>query len=174
MGRLLGPHARHPALGVGPNHFPLAAPEFGYPEMHAHSLWLQVGAELGFPGLGFLIAFYGITMWRLRQMIHEAQNVDPWFAHSGRMVIAALVGFAVSGCFVSLVGLELPYYIVLIGAGALRLSTWRPLPPKRSATARTRGKKPSLWCFDGGDSREHVTRSRRNTFRRNRFTLVAV
>jgi hypothetical protein len=37
------------------------------------------------------------------------------------MVLAAITGFAVSAQFVSLPGLETPYYIVLLGAGALKL-----------------------------------------------------
>jgi hypothetical protein len=41
------------------------------------------------------------------------------------MVIASITGFAVSAQFVSLVGLEAPYYVVLMGAGALKLS-WMP------------------------------------------------
>jgi hypothetical protein len=39
------------------------------------------------------------------------------------MVIASLAGFAVAAQFVSLEGLEVPYYIVLIGAGALKLAS---------------------------------------------------
>jgi hypothetical protein len=39
------------------------------------------------------------------------------------MVIAALVGFSVAAQFVSLVGLESPYYVVLLGAGALKLTS---------------------------------------------------
>jgi hypothetical protein len=41
------------------------------------------------------------------------------------MVIAALSGFAVAVQFVSAEGLELPYYVVLIGAGVLKLSSPR-------------------------------------------------
>jgi hypothetical protein len=43
------------------------------------------------------------------------------------MVIASLCGFAVAAQFVSLDFLEPPYYIALLGAGVLKLST-RSLP----------------------------------------------
>ena len=48
---------------------------------------------------------------------------DPWFRDVARMVIASLTGFAVSAQFVSLVGLEAPYYVALLGAGALKLAS---------------------------------------------------
>jgi hypothetical protein len=45
------------------------------------------------------------------------------------MVVAALAGFAVSVQFVSAEGLELPYYIALVGAGVLRLVSLRSAEP---------------------------------------------
>jgi probable O-glycosylation ligase (exosortase A-associated) len=90
----------------------------------AHSLWLQIGAELGIVGLGLLIAFYGgccIRLWRLTRT--DSPVPDPWFRHLARLVIASLVGFAVAVQFVSLDLLEHPYYITLIGAGLLKLSS---------------------------------------------------
>ncbi len=39
------------------------------------------------------------------------------------MVCASLVGFSVSAQFVSLEGLELPYYITIVGLGSLKLAT---------------------------------------------------
>jgi len=113
---------KHPVTGVGPRHWPLIAPQYGWPlGKEAHSLWLQTGAELGFPGLGFLLAFYGFAVWRLLRLLRRRDAPDPWFVDSARMVVAAIAGFAVSVSFVSLVGLELPYYIVLLGAGGLKL-----------------------------------------------------
>ena len=45
----------------------------------------------------------------------------PELANACRMVIAALVGFMVAAQFVSLAGLEIPYYVTLVGAGYLKL-----------------------------------------------------
>lgn len=111
----------HPLFGIGPNNFPVLAQKVGYTAgKQAHSLWMQVGAELGIPGLGFLLAFYLITMVRLWQLAKIADPIAPDVANSCRMVIAALTGFMVAAQFVSLAGLELPYYVTLVGAGYLK------------------------------------------------------
>src|SRR5262249_40799608 len=110
-------------VGVGPDGFGLVVEEYGFPKGKlAHSLWLQVGAEVGFVGLGLLALFYGLCIVRLLPLTRATRPVpDPWFRVAARMVIAALVGFAVSAQFVSLKGLEVPYYVVLIGAAVLKL-----------------------------------------------------
>lgn len=116
--------AQRPLLGIGPDQFPLVATQFGLPfGKEAHTLWLQVGAELGVPGLGFLLAFYGICIVQLWRLLGRTANIDPSLADAARMVIASLVGFSVSAQFVSLEGLELPYYVAIIGAGAIKLSS---------------------------------------------------
>jgi putative inorganic carbon (hco3(-)) transporter len=121
----------HPVLGVGPEHFGLVVHEYGWPAgKEAHTLWLQTGAELGFPGLFFLLALYGACIVRLLPLARgRGESHDPWSGHAARMVIAALVGFAVSAQFVTVEGLELPYYIALVGAGVLKLAT-SPSSPK--------------------------------------------
>src|SRR5439155_23709988 len=107
---------------VGPDHWRLIAPQYGWStHKAAHSLWLGIGAEMGFVGLSLLLAFYGLCVWGAWQMLRSDHDVNSWFAGSGRMVIASLSGFAASACFVSLEGLELPYFIVLLGAGAMKL-----------------------------------------------------
>ena len=113
----------NPIVGIGPNHYPAAASQRFGRGGEAHSLWLQTGAELGVPGVGFLAAFYGTTVWCLWRLLRERAMADPWFADTARMVIAALTGFAVSVSFVSLEGLEIPYYVVLVGAGTLKLAS---------------------------------------------------
>jgi putative inorganic carbon (hco3(-)) transporter len=138
-----------PLLGVGPHNFPLYAQQFGYTRgKEAHSLWLQLGAEIGVPGLGFLLAFYLIAMWRLRLLAKQFDTIAPDIADNCRMVIAALVGFMVSAQFVTLTGLEISYYVCLIGAGYLKLGdtllaeaaqfslvSYQPVPPPLGAFA---------------------------------------
>lgn len=112
-----------PVLGVGPDHFlPLSVSFWtsGNP-VEAHNLWLQIGAEMGIPGLAFLALFYLVCMARLWPLTRDRYPVDPWLPDAARMVIAALIGFAVSASFVSLEGLEMPYYTVLVGAGILKV-----------------------------------------------------
>jgi probable O-glycosylation ligase (exosortase A-associated) len=115
---------KHPLFGLGPRHWPLEAASYGWkPGKEVHSLWMQLGAEIGFVGLGFLCAFYGLTvlrLWRLAR--NKVPAPDPWISYLAQGVIASLFGFAVSAQFVSLYGLEVPFYITLIGAGALKLS----------------------------------------------------
>jgi O-antigen ligase len=115
---------KHP-LGVGPDHWPLVAPEYGLGlGRAAHSTWLQVGAELGFPGLAALLLFYGLCIARLWPLTRERSAVaDPWLRHFARMVIASLAGFLCAAQFVTFYGVELPYYIALVGAGVLKLAS---------------------------------------------------
>jgi O-antigen ligase len=112
----------NPLLGVGPDHWPLIAARYGWPAgKEAHSLWLQIGAEMGFPGIALLLFFYGSCAWGAWQLLQLDHNFSSWFAGSARVVIASLAGFSVAACFVSLEGLEFPYYVVLLGAGAMKL-----------------------------------------------------
>jgi putative inorganic carbon (hco3(-)) transporter len=122
---------RHP-LGVGPDHYPLVAPEYGLPKMEAHTTWLQIGAEMGIQGLGCLMLFYGSCLVRLWPIAIERGGVlDPWMRHLARMVIASLVGFIVSAQFVTVEGVELPYYITMIGGGVLKLASSPAAVPAR-------------------------------------------
>ncbi len=112
----LGVMSNNPLLGVGPHHFPIYAQQYGYTRgKEAHSLWLQLGAEIGVPGLALLLAFYLIAMWRLWRLARQLDDLAPGVADSCRMVIASLVGFMVSAQFVTLTGLEVPYYVCLVG-----------------------------------------------------------
>jgi probable O-glycosylation ligase (exosortase A-associated) len=151
----------HEPMGLGPDQFPLVVDRYGYPRgKEAHSLWLQLGAELGIPGLLFLALYYGLCIYRLWPLTRESHPVnDPWERHFARMVIASLVGFAVAAQFVSLKLLESPYYVALIGAGVLKLTSM-PRPalqaepgPDPSAAAGPEpnpfgfypGRGPSVW-----------------------------
>jgi putative inorganic carbon (hco3(-)) transporter len=116
---------KRPVFGVGPDHWPLVVAEYGWPAgKEAHTLWLQIGAELGIPGLACLASFYGLCVVRLWPLTGERAAVtDPWFHDAARMVTASLIGFVVSAQFVSLEGLEVPYYVTLVGVGVLKLNS---------------------------------------------------
>ncbi len=94
------------------------AEDYGFEKgKEGHSLWLQTGAELGIPGFVSLLAFYLIVIIRLWPYHSENSVVpDPFYRDIARMVIAALIGFAASAQFVSITFLEIPYYVVLLGA----------------------------------------------------------
>ncbi len=126
--------AESPLFGKGPNHFPLfvhlydvkGTAGMGYKQgKEAHTLWLQIAAELGIPGVMFLFLYYVLTvkgLYRYSRLDRtDSQGLTP--GATARMVIAALVGFIVSAQFVSLEGLEIPYYIAIVGLGSLKLAT---------------------------------------------------
>jgi probable O-glycosylation ligase (exosortase A-associated) len=111
---------RHPVFGVGPWHWPRIAPEFGWPEgKQAHSFWMQLGAECGIPTLLFLVLFYAVTAGRSWSMARRSRGTE--YEAYGLYVVSGLTGFIVSAQFVSMEGLEVPYYIALVGVAALKL-----------------------------------------------------
>ena len=112
---------KHPILGCGQDRWGLVAPDYGYPPgKEAHSLWAQTAAELGVPGISLLAGFYLATIWSMWRL--SRRETDPDWQAVGRMVILGLVGFMVSASFVTVEGLEIPYYTALAGAAALKLS----------------------------------------------------
>jgi len=114
-----------PLFGVGPDHFPhYAKTRFGWSaEKEAHSIWFQTGAELGFIGVGLLAGFYLSCMAYLFPLTRDRyMTSEPRLRDVARMVIASLFGFMVASQFVSLEGLELPYYVALIGAATLKVA----------------------------------------------------
>jgi O-antigen ligase len=122
----------HPLFGVGPDQWPFVAPQYGWSlGKEAHSLWFQTGAEVGFVGVLLLLVFYGTCVRRLWGLAREKgsnknDTMDPWLRDVARMVVASVLGFMIAAQFVTVEGLEIPYYVVLIGAGALKLLS----PPK--------------------------------------------
>jgi O-antigen ligase len=143
-GNCLDTMGREPMFGEGPDHFPLVVHRYGWQRgKEAHTLWLQLGAELGVPALAFLLLFYGLTIRRLWKLARGKIAVpDPWLKPAACMSIAALIGFAVSAQFVSLKTLELPYYVALLGMGTLKLAT---LLPNQTA----HGEEPREWTVPG-------------------------
>ncbi|MBX9789748.1 MAG: O-antigen ligase family protein [Pirellulales bacterium] len=135
----------HPLFGVGPDHWMQTSAKYSEGKrMEAHSLWFQTGAELGFIGGGLLVAFYAVAIVNLWPIARSWRSQGTWSESGLRYlaggVIAGLMGFCVSGSFVTLEGLEIPYYTVLLGAGIIKLAgrtadqpTWRP-----AATVGTR------------------------------------
>jgi O-antigen ligase len=111
-----------PLVGVGPAHFPRVSFRFGWTKgKQAHSTWMQLGAETGIPTLMALLGFFtyaalcGLRLaWRYRQ--HEI-GVYGLYTFSG------LVGYMIAAQFVSIEGLEVPFYVALVTATALKLQS---------------------------------------------------
>jgi putative inorganic carbon (hco3(-)) transporter len=145
----------HPILGIGPDHWTVTGnQEFNgqialfSKKKEAHTLWLQIGAELGLPGLLTLMSFYFICvgrLWPLTRRVGTGSNpqhdtaaeIDQFCGYGACMVIVPICGFMVAAQFISLEFLEVPYYITLVGAGILKLSS-APLSSLREPIGRTR------------------------------------
>ena len=113
----------HPLLGVGLENWPLVAPRFGWPDgKEAHSLWVQTAAEVGIPGVTFLVLFYLITIKKLWPIARgRAPGIDRSTAMFATGIVLSIVGFGVSSQFVSLRGLEPPFYLAMIGAVLIKI-----------------------------------------------------
>lgn len=143
---------QHPIMGIGPDRFTEIG-HFYHPYevgKEAHSLWLTTSAELGLPGVLFLLTFYLGTMIQLVvQLRMDKGNVldDPFERYIPQMVIASLAGFIVAAQFVSLERLEIPFYVTLLGVGALKVHAMHAFTKKT-------GKKLILVPTTGAMARE--------------------
>lgn len=114
-----------PVFGVGPANWRVVASSFGWSEgKSAHSVWMETAAEEGVPGALALLLFFGFSAVRLwpiaRSRLTEANRYQVAVA-SG--VILSVAGFATAGQFVSVPGLEVPYYVAMVGVAMLRSTT---------------------------------------------------
>jgi len=145
--RGLGYMAEHPVLGVGVRNFqvaegtisPLAKRQergIGVRWGAAHNTFIQVGAELGVPGLLFFIGLIASAFTALRRVAHHALGADPSVIDVSRLaqsLMAALIGFVVGSIFLSLAHTDMLYTLAAL-AVALRKVTraddalGRPLP----------------------------------------------
>lgn len=113
----------NPLLGVGPNHFGVHAEELGFKKgKEAHTTWLQLAVELGVPGVAFLLLYFTLPIVCLWPLTRKSTPLpDPFLRDIARMVIASTIGYVFTAQFVTLPGVEAPYFIVLLGAGALKI-----------------------------------------------------
>jgi probable O-glycosylation ligase (exosortase A-associated) len=120
--------AEHPLFGVGPANFHVVAASLGWTAgKEAHSTWMQQMAETGFPGVLILFSFFAVAvvkLWPIARARPSPENRPRIAVATG--LIMSIVGFAVAGQFVSLAGLEIPYYATMIGVVLLKYS--QPLP----------------------------------------------
>jgi len=130
----------NPVFGVGPGNFKVIAASLGWPSgKQAHTTWLQTAAENGAPGGVLLLLVFAtaiVKLWPLaRAQITEANRYEVAMA-SG--IIMCIVGFMVAGQFVSLGGLELPYYATMVGVALLKEKP-SPVPVPASSSRFTPG-----------------------------------
>lgn len=117
----------HPITGVGAGQFKNWNPEGRVePWRESHDVLLQVGAELGIPGLAvflFLVARSGLAVSRTRRMLRNARSAAPPRAGAGDEVFfdghsaalsAALVGWCVCALFASVAYNWTFYYLLAL------------------------------------------------------------
>jgi O-antigen ligase len=135
IGYMLG----HPILGVGAGNFPTAEGTIspraarqsvgrGVKWQAAHNSYVQVGAELGIPGLCFFVGMI-VSAWlgllrRRRWTGDPDMPPDPRGRPLAQALAAALLGFAVGAFFLSLAYIEALYVLVALAAGLRRISAW--------------------------------------------------
>jgi probable O-glycosylation ligase (exosortase A-associated) len=110
----------------------------------AHSIYFQALGEHGFPGLALYLGI-GLWIWfaagRLARTARTESEFASWVPLLMWMCQVSLIGFAVGGAFLSLMLLDLPYYIlgvvVLTHATVHEHRRRRPLGrPKEVSDAR--------------------------------------
>jgi O-antigen ligase len=126
----------HPILGVGPDNFgaaegtlsPLAHRQqygIGVRWSAAHNSFIQVGAELGLPGLAFYVAMLAAAFGALRRtdrLQRRAVEKDAVGLELTQALTAALLGFVIGSFFLSLAYSEMLYTLLALAAGMWKVS----------------------------------------------------
>ncbi|HYU08069.1 MAG TPA: O-antigen ligase family protein [Gemmatimonadales bacterium] len=145
--RGLGYLAGRPVLGVGISNFQVAegtiAPKaklrergLGVRWQAAHNSFIQVGAELGTPGLLLFIALFATAFASLRRVARHARGADPPAADVSRLaqtLMAALVGFVVGAFFLSLAYTDMLYTLAALAVGLRKVASTDDLRIRRLA-----------------------------------------
>lgn len=137
----------NPVVGVGVAAYPMAeggsdlarsleARGMGFKWSVAHNSFLETGAELGIPGLAVFIAMLVVTVVALSRISRRgrfARWVSTREISLAQMLIAAIVGFAVSGIFVSAEYFAYLYFLLALSVGLVKLVRLRAqsAPPPR-------------------------------------------
>ena len=128
--RGVGYMLRNPVFGVGPGNFPAAEgtlspfasrQEFGIGVRWnaAHNSFIQIGAELGIPGLVIFVGLIATVFAMLRRSARS--NLDlpgscRWKALT-QALMASLIGFVVGAFFLSLAYAEMLYMLAALAVG---------------------------------------------------------
>jgi O-antigen ligase len=127
----------HPLFGVGAGNFPTAEGTIspraevqsrghGLKWGAAHNSYVQIGAELGIPGLLLFLAMIGSAVRgvaTLRPRPPPEGVADPRLRPLAQALTGALIGFAVGAFFLSLAYTDALYTLVALAAGLRRSAT---------------------------------------------------
>jgi probable O-glycosylation ligase (exosortase A-associated) len=93
-------------------------PGYAYASLQhdAHSIYLQVLGEHGFPGLALYLALIISTLLSLRSLVRSTRNRphQEWIGDCARMIQVSLAAYLVSGTFLSMSYFDLFYHLVAI------------------------------------------------------------
>ncbi len=82
---------------VAPLLYPYLQIGLNTPVPHAHQLFLQVGLDLGVPGLALFVAIMGLSVWMAHQsFVHYRRQPDPESRSRAALALALLAGLLIS------------------------------------------------------------------------------
>lgn len=137
--RGVGYMLEYPIFGVGPNNFPVAEGTLspfaerqqwgiGVRWNAAHNTFLQVGAELGIPGLVLFVAIVASAFGALRRSARR-EGADAVAGHGHlqlpQALTASLLGFLVGSSFLSLAYSEMLYTLLALAIGLDKVTPGR-------------------------------------------------
>jgi O-antigen ligase len=143
--RGLGYMVDHPVFGVGMSNFqvaegtisPLARRQevgFGVRWGAAHNSFIQVGAELGMPGVLLFLGLIAKAFLSLRRVVRYARRTSPPVRDVSRLaqsLTAALVGFVVGAFFLSLAYADMLYVLIAFAVGLQKIARPTGRQPSR-------------------------------------------
>jgi len=120
----------HPYLGVGPRCFGNYSRQYGLAGGKSiHNLFLQVGADTGFPGMSFLIGIYAGTILAMLRHRKLRALYSPWYPYWCAMIISGLGTAVVCGQFIGMERVEMPYFLCAIGLAAVKVALMEQASP---------------------------------------------
>ena len=139
--RGLGYMTSYPVFGVGVRNFPVAEgtispqarrQERGLPVRWgaAHNTYIQIGAELGIPGLLLFLGLLWSTFAALRRAARRRGATTREVASLAQTLMAALVGFAVGAIFLSLAYTDMLYMLVAFSLGLVKAARAEAMAPQ--------------------------------------------
>ncbi|CAD5375215.1 Putative O-glycosylation ligase, exosortase A system-associated [Rubrivivax sp. A210] len=111
----------------------------------AHSIYFQILGEHGFIGFFLWLAIGVSTWWTAQGLIKDGRRHPQikWAADLGAMVQVSMVGYAVTGAFLSLTYYDLPYNVMVMAAVGRRLASRRMAALQAHAAPVAAGRPPA-------------------------------
>ena len=102
---------------------------FAGSEHDAHSIYFQVLGEHGFTGLALFVGLLASTLVSLRRLVRQTRKnpEQQWICNCAQMVEVGVVGYVVSGTFLSMSYFDLFYHLVAITV-LLKVLVKTPVP----------------------------------------------